>query len=493
MSDMWIYDRINVGPGANRAGATGLTPTSEVTIVHGGHVLTMSDDGDHRDGAVALSASSGKILAVGPHAQIEDAFPDAAVVGDERSIVLPGFINGHDHLSEALISGLGETMSLYEWIERLIMPVIPLLDAEKARVGTLLKGIEMLHSGITCVNDMFVHRNYGANVTLGVVDGLEQLGLRGVVSFGADDLPGPVPLGELMSEHETLANRVSDSPLIDFRLGISTIQTMSDGLLQASVAAAREHGWGVHSHLAEVREELTDSRLQFGATTLERAHRSGLLDLDTVFAHCIWVLEPDIELLASTRCTVVHNPLSNMILGSGVCPVPRIRAAGIPVGLGTDGAASNDSHDMLQVIKCAPLLQKVHHLAPAALTARDALRMATLEGARALGLDEVTGSLEEGKAADVIRLTGESCRLAYVHDPYQQVAYSASPGDVVDVWVQGRRLLKNGSVQTVREAEVVRQARGQAEQLFHDAGLEQLSEIQSPVGHSLSLTGGERT
>jgi 5-methylthioadenosine/S-adenosylhomocysteine deaminase len=468
-----------------------LTPPGEVTIVRGGHVLTMSDDGDHRNGAVALTASSGKILAVGPYAQVGAAFPDAEVVGDEHDIVLPGFINGHDHLSEALISGLGETLSLYEWIERLIMPVIPLLDAEKARVGTLLKGIEMLHSGITCVNDMFVHRNYGANVTLGVVDGLEQLGLRGVVSFGADDLPGPVPVDKLMSEHEALANRVSGSPLIDFRLGISTIQTMSDELLEASVAAARYNGWRVHSHLAEVREELTDSRIKFGATTLERAHRFGLLDLETVFAHCIWVLEPDIELLASTRCTVVHNPLSNMILGSGVCPVPRIRAAGIPVGLGTDGAASNDSHDMLQVIKCAPLLQKLHHLAPGALTARDSLRMATIEGARALGLEDLTGSLEEGKSADVVRLSGDSCRMAYVHDPYQHVAYSAGPADVADVWVHGRRLLRDGSVRSVSEPDVVRTARVHAEELFHAADLGQLARLQGPAGDSLTLAAGE--
>src|ERR1700751_3511848 len=137
----------------------------------------MSGDGDHQDGAGALSATSGRILAVGPYSSVEATFPDADIVGDERDIVLPGFINGHDHLSEALISGLGETMSLYEWIERLIMPVIPLLDAEMARVGTLLKGIEMLRSGITCVNDMFVHRNLGSRATLGVVDGLEQLGL----------------------------------------------------------------------------------------------------------------------------------------------------------------------------------------------------------------------------------------------------------------------------------------------------------------------------
>jgi cytosine/adenosine deaminase-related metal-dependent hydrolase len=457
-------------------------PPTEVTIVRGGHVLTMGGVGDLRDGAVALSAGSGTILAVGPSAEVADAFADAPVIGDERDVVMPGFINGHDHLSEALISGLGETMSLYEWIERLIMPVIPLLDTEKARVGTLLKGIEMLRSGITCVNDMFVHRNLGSHATLGVVDGLEQLGLRGVVSFGADDLPERLPIEQVMDEHEALADRVSNSKLVDFRLGISTIQTMSDELLDASVSAARRFGWRVHSHLAEVREELTQSRLEFGASTLERAQRSGLLDLDVVFAHCIWVLEPDIQMLSTSRSTVVHNPISNMILGSGVCPVPRIRAAGVPVGLGTDGSASNDSHDMLQVIKCAPLLQKLHHLDPGALTARDALTMATIEGARALGIDHLVGSLEAGKRADLIRFSGAGTRLAYVHDPYQQIAYCAGPGDVADVWVDGRHVVRRGVVQTVSESEVVHNARLLAAELFAAAGL----------AEHLAPSGGQR-
>ena len=472
-------------------------PPLGVTIVRGGHVLTMSGGGDFRDGGVAFGAESGTIQAVGPFAELVRAFPDATVVGDDRDIVLPGFINGHDHLSEALLSGLGETLNLYEWIERLIRPVVPHLDAEMARVGTLLKGIEMLGSGITCVNDMFVHRNLGSRATLGVVEGLEQLGMRGVVSFGADDLPENVPVAALMDEHHALADRVSGSPLVQFRLGISTIQTMSDELLEASVSAARRHGWKVHSHLAEVREELTESRLKFGATTLERAHQSGLLELDVVFAHCIWVLEPDIEMLVTGRSTAVHNPLSNMILGSGVCPVPRLRSAGIPVGLGTDGAASNDSHDMLQVIKCAPLLQKVNHLNPAALSARDALAMATIEGARALRLDDDLGSLEPGKQADVIRFSGAGCRLAYVHDPYQQIAYCASPADIADVWVRGRRVVEDGVVLTASEPDVVRDARHLSSELLTLAGLsdpgERLIPRQSPSAlRDLTLTGGER-
>ena len=465
-------------------------PPRDLTIVRGGYVLTMGPAGDLRDGGVAISAQTGAIIAVGPYRELADTFPGAAVVGDERDIVVPGFINGHDHLSEALISGLGETYNLYEWIERVIMPVIPHLDYEKARVGTLLKGIEMLQSGITCVNDMFVHRNPGSNATLGVVEALEQLGMRGIVSFGADDLPENLEIGPLMDEHHALADRTAGSELISFRMGFSTIQTMSDELLMGSIAAAREHGWKIHSHLAEVREELTDSRARFGATTIERAERSGLLDLDVVFAHCIWVLEPDIELLARSRSTVVHNPLSNMILGSGVCPVPRLRAAGIPVGLGTDGAASNDSHDMLQVIKCAPLLQKCHHLAPAALTARDALAMATIDGARALRIDDAVGSLEHGKDADLVRFAGTSARLAYVHDPYQALAYCAGPGDVADVWIRGRRVLKDGAVATADEPAVVARARVLAHELFHDAGLAALTQ-DATQGHPLTAARGE--
>ncbi|MHB8691470.1 MAG: amidohydrolase family protein [Solirubrobacteraceae bacterium] len=456
-------------------------PPCDVTIVRGGHVLTMGPDRDLRDGAVALSTREGTILRVGPFAEISTVFPDAPVIGDERDIVVPGFVNGHDHLSEALISGLGETFNLYEWIEHVIKPVIPLLDYEKARVGTLLKGVEMLQSGITCVNDMFVHRNPGSNASLGVVDALEQLGMRGVVSFGADDLPEHLPIGPLMAEHYALAERAARSDLIGFRMGISTIQTQSDELLEVSIAAAREHDWKVHSHLAEVREELTESRLTFGVNTIERAERSGLLDLDVVFAHCIWVLEPDIELLARSRSSAVHNPLSNMILGSGVCPVPRLRAAGIPVGLGTDGAASNDSHDMLGVIKCAPLLQKCHHLAPAVLTARDSLAMATIEGARALRIDDVVGSLEPGKHADLVRFSGAGPRLAYVHDPYQALAYCAGPGDVADVWVRGRHVVQDGVVVTANEPAVVAEARRLATELFDQAGLERIAGVVSFV------------
>jgi 5-methylthioadenosine/S-adenosylhomocysteine deaminase len=437
--------------------------------------------GDIIDGAVAFSAADGLIRAVGDYASVSAAFPAAMTIGDSRAIVAPGFVNAHDHLSEGLISGMGETMSLYEWAARLINPVLRHLTRELARAGTMLKAAEMIRSGITTVNDMFVHFNPGSYASLGVADGLDEIGLGGVICFGPEDMVDAQPTSALLEEHEALHDRVSNSANLDFRMGIGTIQGQSDGLFRESIGLASMNGWKVHTHLAEVREEITEARLRYGTNTLGRGVREGLLDLDVIFAHCIWVNEPDIEVIAKSGASVAHNPLSNMILASGVCPVPRLRAAGIAVALGTDGAGSNDSHDMLQVMKCAALLQKLHHLDPLAMTARDAMTMATIEGARALRADQRIGSLEVGKQADVIRFAGDSVRLAYVHDPYQQLAFCAGPDDVSDVWVAGRHVLADRKLTTFDEAEIVAEARRCSADLATVAGLQELSAMARPA------------
>src|SRR5215472_17384583 len=425
-----------------------------MTVLRAGHVLTMGSAGDLRDGAVAFSEADGLIHAVGDYPSVIAAYPGAATIGDSSGIVTPGFINAHDHLSEGLISGMGENMTLFEWADRLIKPVLQNLTRELARAGAMLKAAEMIRSGITTVNDMFVHFNPGSYASLGVADGLDQVGLGGVISFGPEDLPDPLPTGALLDEHEALHDRVEQSPNLGFRLGIGTIHGQTDALFRATVRLAASNDWMVHTHLAEVREEITEARLRYGTNSLGRGVRAGLLDLDVIFAHCIWINEPDIEILIRHGATVAHNPLANMILASGVCPVPRLRAAGIPVALGTDGAASNDSHDMLQVMKSAALMQKLHHLDPLALTARDVLAMATIEGARALGIDQRIGSLEAGKQADVVRFAGDGARLAYVHDPYQQVVYCAGTDDISDVWVAGRHMLAGRKLTTCDESQI---------------------------------------
>jgi cytosine/adenosine deaminase-related metal-dependent hydrolase len=463
------------GPAQDRAETNGA-----MTVLRAGHVLTMGSAGDLRDGAVAFSEADGLIHAVGDYASVIADYPSATTIGDSSDIVTPGFVNAHDHLSEGLISGMGENMTLFEWADRLIKPVLRNITREMARVGTMLKAAEMIRSGITTVNDMFVHFNPGSYASLGVADGLDEVGLGGVLSFGAEDLPDPLPTSALLDEQEALYDRVGKSANLTFRLGIGTINGQTDELFSESISLAARNGWQVHTHLAEVREEITEARLRYGTNSLGRGVRAGLLDLDVIFAHCIWINEADIEVLVRHGATVAHNPLSNMILASGVCPVPRLRAAGIPVALGTDGAASNDSHDMLQVIKCASLLQKLHHLDPLALSARDVLTMATAEGARALRAGQRIGSLEVGKQADVVRFAGDGVRLAYVHDPYQQLAYCAGPDDISDVWVAGRQVLAGRKLTTCDESQIVAEARRLSADLATLAGLQEMSAMARP-------------
>jgi len=446
----------------------------EDLIIRGSWILTMSDNGDIRDGAVHIS--KGKILNVGAFSTLRQNFPKVKIFGNGSGIVTPGLINAHTHFSEALIPGMGSEMTLFEWGREIVTPVGEILDFESAREGTILKGIEMLHSGVTYVNDMFVHSNPKTMASLGVVQGLKLLGMRGCVSFGAEDCPDGVTahksmsIDKIMQEHFELESSVRDENLIDFRLGIGTLLGQTDKLFKKSIDESKKHDWKVHTHLLECREEIVNSSLRWGCKPLQHAQKKGLLDLDLTAAHMIWVNERDIPLLKNRNFSVIHNPVANMILGSGVCPVQRYRNESINVGIGTDGTASNDSQNLIESIKITPMLQKVHNLDPSVMSATDALKMATIEGAKALGISNIVGSIEVGKKADVV-VFSENSELASINDPYQQIVYCTSPRSVSDVWVDGVRLLKNGESTTVNEYEQVKKTSSIANKLVNDSGL----------------------
>ncbi|MFP3914420.1 MAG: amidohydrolase family protein [Actinomycetota bacterium] len=444
------------------------------TLIRAGWVLTMGPAGDIEDGAVLVDGST--ITGVGRYPELRRSHPQATVVGDRRGILTPGFVNTHGHMSEALIPGMGSELTLYEWGNRIVGPVGEHLTAEMAEEGTVLKSIEMIRSGVTTVNDMFVHSSPGSLASLGVVAGLERSGLRGVVSFGAENaLDGPTDMRaltveEILEEHDGLAAAAERTERVTFRYGIGTLLGQSDDLLEAGLDLCRQRGWGVHTHLAEVREELVSASLRWGRRTIDHAEEIGLLEVPLLAGHAIWVTERDIELLSHRGVGVAHNPVANMILASGVCPVSRLRHSGIPVGIGTDGAASNDSQNMLEAVKMAALLQKVHHTDPAVISATDALEMATRGGARALGLEDRVGSLEEGKEAD-LALFGGTVELAAIHDPYQQLVYCTSPRSVSDVWIAGNRVLSGGELADLDEGGQVERCRPLAAKLAAASGL----------------------
>lgn len=447
-------------------------PTREDVLVHAAWALTQGPDGAVADAGVLVR--DGRIAAVGRYPSLRAAYPEVAMVGDGTGVLLPGLVNAHTHLSEALATGMGSELTLMEWGERVVGPLGTALTAQDAREGTRLRAVELLLSGVTTVNDMFVHADPEEFASLGVVEGLASVGLRGVVSFGAEDVAVPgrpwAGVDRVLAEQVALADAATATELVGFRYGVGTLLGQSDALLEAGVAECLAHGWAVHTHLAEVREELVAAAQRWGRRTIDHAERLGLLDVPVVAGHGVWVTERDVAVLAEHGTAIAHNPVANMILGSGVCPVPRLRAAGIPVGIGTDGAASNDSQDMLQAVKLAALLQKVHHLDPAVIDAATVLRMATLDGARTLGLDHLIGSIEVGKRADLV-LLADTVDVAVLHDVAGQVVYGASPRSVAHVWVDGRRLVADHVCRVVDEREQVALARELAGDLARRSGL----------------------
>lgn len=460
-------------------------------LIRGRHVLTMAGlagpterdrtpraatEGIVADGAVHVR--DGEIVAVGAAADLQAAHPDLPVHGDGTGVVLPGLVSTHTHLSESLVTGMGSELSLFEWGAEIVGPVGEVLTRSMAAEGTAMRAVEMLLSGVTTVNDMFCHGNLGSLASLGAADGLRRVGMRAVVAFGPEDLPiaegcsahPSAIVDAVLAEQHALADHVAGDPLVSFRFGIGTLLGQSDALLTEGVAACRAAGWGIHTHLAEVREESTAARARWGRRTVEHAEQIGVLGQPTVAAHGIWLTDADIARLARTGTAVAHSPVANMILGSGVCPVGRLRGAGVPVGIGTDGAASNDSQDMLGAVKAAALLQKVHHLDPLVIDAFDVLTMATIEGARALGLDDRIGSLEPGKRADVVLLQ-DTVDIAMLHDPVAQVVYGASPRSVRDVWVDGVQVVADHRCTTVDEAAQIARCRPLADRVVAEAGL----------------------
>jgi 5-methylthioadenosine/S-adenosylhomocysteine deaminase len=439
-----------------------------IRLVRARHVLSFGPLGHVRDGAVAVDG--GRIAAIGPWSELRDRFPAADATGDGGGILTPGLVSCHGHFSEGLITGIGETHTLWEWIARIVGPIEPHLTREMAYVGTLLKAAELALSGVTTVADMFCSAPGAEPATPGVVAALDRVGLRGDVSFGPSDVPAARPVERYLAEHEALRSAAAASRRSRYRVGLATVPSSTDPLIEATAALVADVG-RLHVHLHEVREEVTESRVRRGTSSVRYAERVGLLDGQAVAAHCVWLDDDDIAVLRDRNVAVAHCPVSNMILASGVCPVPRLLREGVTVGLGVDGPASNDSQNMVETLKIAALLQKVHHLQATAMTAPQVLEMATIGGARALGVEAETGSLEPGKSADLVLFAERSPSLAAVHDPYQALVYCASARDVDQVWVAGEPVVSAGRLVSVDLDEVLPHARELATALVRDAGL----------------------
>ena len=371
-------------------------------------------------------------------------------------LVLPGFINGHTHVPMTLLRGLHDDVTLDDWLRKYIFPAeAKNVTEDFVRWGTRLAAAEQIRSGITTFADMYYFEDAVAEET-------KAAGMRGVLGETFIDFPAPDnKTNTAMLEYtEKFLKRWQGDPLIHAAVAPHSIYTCSPKTLQDSAALARKYHAPILIHVAEMKKELDDSLKQSGLTPVQYLEKLGILGPDVLAAHCIFVDAQDRKILADRQVGCVHNPSSNMMLASGVAPVVEERAAGIAVGLGTDGpAGSNNDLDLMEEMDLAAKLQKITKMDPRALGAKSVVEMATIEGAKALHMDKQIGSLEVGKKADIILISLDEPNAVPMYDIYAQLAYALKASDIETVVIGGRIVMRNKKLLTLNESEILAKAR----------------------------------
>jgi 5-methylthioadenosine/S-adenosylhomocysteine deaminase len=424
-------------------------------IVSGGTVVTM-DGARHivRDGSVVVRGDS--ILAVGPRSEMESGYQAAQTIDAHGALVLPGFINGHTHVPMTLFRGLHDDVTLNDWLYKYIFPAeAKNVNEEFVRWGTRLAAAEQIRAGVTTFADMYYFEDAIAEET-------KAAGMRGVLGETFIDFPAPdnKSEAEMLAYTERFLKRWQGDPLIHAGPAPHSIYTCSKKTLQDSAALARKYDAPILIHVAEMKKERDDSEKQNGMSPVQYLEKIGVLGPDVIAAHCIFVDATDRKTLAERGVGCVHNPSSNMMIASGVAPVPEERAAGIAVGLGTDGpAGSNNDLDLMEEIDLAAKLAKISKMDPLALNAKAVVEMATIDGARALHLEKEIGSLEPGKKADVVLISLDEPNAVPMYDIYSQIAYSLKGSDVETVIIGGRVVMRERKLLTIDEPTVLEKAR----------------------------------
>jgi 5-methylthioadenosine/S-adenosylhomocysteine deaminase len=441
-------------------------------LVRGGTLVTMDAAATVLPGHDLL-VRGGRIAAVGPTLAADAATPVLDAAG---CYVLPGLVQGHLHLGQTLFRGLAERRRLLAWLRERIWPLEAAHDAESARAAALLGAAECLLGGTTTIQEIGLGPEAEA-----LLDGVAESGLGGFAGKclmdAGDGLPERLrePTSACLDEAERLGERLVERsggrlrPVLNPRFALSCSEPLLAGI--AEIAARR--GWPVHTHALEQRDETAAVRAAWGGRDEIALFRDlGLLDRDLRIAHGVWLRRSDLPELARRRFSVVHCPSSNLKLGSGIARVGRLRRAGIPVGLGADGAPCNDRLDAWSEIRLAGQLQALRE-GPAGSGGLEALRLATSEGARALGLGDEVGSLEAGKRGDLVVVDPQRPELAVAAgvDPHDLLAFAAGRESVRDVAIAGELHVEGGRLTRLDLGAIAREARAAADRVARRAGV----------------------
>jgi len=382
---------------------------------------------------------------------------DVVIDGKDKAAV-PGFVNAHTHAAMTLFRGYADDMSLDIWLNEKIWPVEAKLTPEDVYWGVKLAVLEMIKGGITAYGDMYFFMDEEA-------EAVKEAGIRASLSVGLIAVSGD-PSKKLKEAENFVARWNGEAEgRITAMFGPHAPYTCPPDFLKEVVSAAEQYGVGIHTHLAETKKEVEDIYKLYGKSPVEVYEEAGVLDLHVLAAHCVHLTSKDIEILKNNGVFVVHNPQSNLKLGSGVAPVPEMLKRGISVALGTDGAASNNNLDIFEEMRTAALLHKGVNCNPTLVTASEAVKMATLWGAEALGLKNV-GRIEPGKKADIVLLDFNAPHLQPKIDNLAHIVYSAGSADVDTVIIDGKIVMRDREVLTLDEERIFQEVQKRVQRLI---------------------------
>lgn len=428
-----------------------------------------------RDGAVMIEGS--RIIDVGKAEELHRKYAPEHTIDASRKLLIPGLIDCHVHLAQALIRGCADDVALIDWLGKYVWPLQGNYDADDGRISAKLCMLEMIKSGTTSFIESMLHTRYGFD---GIAKALEESGMRGCLAKTIMDTPGYGRKSQIMYEgmiedgerslSETIAMIDRWNGKAEGRIGVwfgpRSLGACSRGLYERIAEEAAKRKAGITMHLCEIQEDAKYARRRFKKSPVAFVEDVGLLGLRTVLAHTVWLTDRDMAVLGRTRTNVCHCPSSNAKLASGIARVPEMLKRGVNVTLGCDGGPSNNTYDMIREMKLAACIHKVRLLDPMTMPAEIVLEMATIGGAKAIGMQDKLGTLESGKLADITIVNLDSIHMVPNNNYVSDLVYAGCGSDVDTVIVDGKIVMEEGNVKTLDQHEIIEQARERASKLL---------------------------
>ena len=419
-------------------------------LITGGKIVTM--DTERRiieNGALVISGN--KIQEIYSAGELPGDHKAHKTINADGKVIIPGLINAHGHIAMTLFRGFVEDLVLQKWLERVWRYELSALDEDSVRAGSKLAFAEMIRGGVTCAHDMYWH--YMATIDLA-----EEIGFR-LISGPPITGIGDPDFDEMINTAHNVLEKIKDYHFIHPIIQAQSTYTTTPEMMGKVYEFKQEYGVPFTTHASENQAEVDDVCEQYGKRPIELLQSYNLLDRGTILAHCVKLQDHEIALLSESKTSVAHCPESNLKLGSGIARIADMIEAGVNICIGTDGAASNNDLDLLGEIRTAALLQKGYYENPEVLTTMQAMEMATINGAKAYGLDENLGTLEPGKRADIVIIDFDKSHLTPCHDIYAHLVYSVNKADVDTVLIDGKIHLEDGELTTLDEASIKAEVR----------------------------------